>query len=70
MRAAMAGNEITPRRYADFSVLNVYKRMKLFFGDVSDMNIESQEGEGTTITLTIPAFTQEGIDQWLKARQI
>lgn len=70
MRAAMAGNEITPNPPYRRGVLNVYKRMKLFFCDASDMNIESQEGEGTTITLTIPASTQEGIDQCLKARQI
>lgn len=32
---------------------NVYRRLKLYFGDSADMNIRSEENKGTEITITI-----------------
>jgi len=71
MQTAMGGGDAPGRRqYGGFGVLNVYKRMKLFFGEAGNMCICSKAGEGTAITLTIPAFTREDIDRWLQERQI
>ena len=36
-------------------VKNVEKRLKLFFGDDSELRIESEQGVGTTMTIIIPA---------------
>ena len=38
-------------------VLNVNQRIKLTFGDIYGLGIESRENEGTTITITFPAIT-------------
>ncbi|MFC5467958.1 sensor histidine kinase [Cohnella suwonensis] len=33
---------------------NIYRRIKLFYGDEADMNIESRPGFGTTVTINFP----------------
>jgi two-component system, sensor histidine kinase YesM len=39
-------------------VQNVYQRMKLIFGEAFQMNINSSEGEGTTLTFRIPVHKE------------
>ena len=40
-------------------VPNVVRRLKLFFGEESEMKIESGQGLGTTMTIVIPAMTDK-----------
>jgi len=38
---------------------NVHDRIKLYFGERYGLTIDSKAGEGTSVTLTIPAITSE-----------
>lgn len=38
----------------NIAIRNIYRRLKLYYGDDFDLLIESAEGQGTTITLIIP----------------
>lgn len=38
---------------------NVYQRLKLYYGDASEMYIESEEGIGTRVTLKIPLILED-----------
>lgn len=39
---------------AGIGVINVYRRLKLYFGEESSFKIESEEGEGTSVKFSIP----------------
>lgn len=39
---------------------NVYRRMKLYYGEEADLTIESKLGEGSTVTLIIPMAKEGG----------
>lgn len=39
--------------HGHIGIKNVYRRLKLYFGDKADMRISTKEGEGTDITITI-----------------
>jgi len=38
---------------------NVYKRLKLYFGDKARLNIESLQQKGTTVTIVIPVISDD-----------
>ena len=40
-------------------ILNVNARLKKIFGDQYGIHIESQVGEGTTVTITVPAIAEK-----------
>ena len=42
------------KSFNGIGVQNVYQRMKLIYGEVFQMKIDSIEGEGTTLTFHIP----------------
>lgn len=44
-------------------VRNVARRLKLFFGEDSELKIESEKGSGTTMTIIIPATESETGDK-------
>lgn len=47
-------------------ILNVYQRIRLFYGKAADVSIESSEGNGTAITLILPrGIARERIEQRL-----
>lgn len=47
-------------------ILNVYQRIRLFYGKAADVSIESSEGKGTAITLILPrGIARERIEQKL-----
>ena len=39
-----------------FGLANVNERIRMYFGDYYGMQIESGQGVGTTVTVTIPAW--------------
>lgn len=41
---------------AGFGLANVNERIRMYFGDYYGMQIDSVQGEGTTVTVTIPAL--------------
>jgi len=43
-----------------FGLANVNKRIKLNYGNMYGLDIQSKSGEGTTITITIPAWVKGG----------
>lgn len=43
-------------------IANVYMRMKLFYGEQAEFKLDSVEGEGTSIVLTLPVGQQEEED--------
>ncbi|MBE6884253.1 MAG: sensor histidine kinase [Ruminococcaceae bacterium] len=42
-----------------FAISNIDRRLKLLYGDIYGIHIESQLGKGTVVTITIPAVEQE-----------
>ena len=44
-------------------ILNVNARLKKLFGDDYGIHIDSTEGEGTTVTVTVPVITEEEHEQ-------
>ena len=53
MRSAMEGE----RNGAGVGLRNVYRRLKLYYGEEADVEIESVPDESTSIRLIIPATT-------------
>ena len=51
-------------------MISVSKRLRLFFGDVYRMEIESELDVGTTVHLYIPALREEQINATLRSRMI
>lgn len=49
LRRAIDGGE-----RVGFGLVTVHERLRLFFGDKAGLEVESKEGEGTTITVHIP----------------
>lgn len=49
LRRAIDGGE-----RVGFGLVTVHERLRLFFGDKAGLDVESKEGEGTTITVHIP----------------
>lgn len=47
------------RKGGGYGVINVYKRIKLYFGDEYGVKLFSTYGEGTKAVITIPGITQE-----------
>ena len=52
----LAGELPPPDNDEHIGIYNVYERLRLFFGDDVQMNIESKEGQGTGVFLQIPAI--------------
>ncbi|MNG31498.1 Histidine kinase-, DNA gyrase B-, and HSP90-like ATPase [compost metagenome] len=44
------GNEVS----GGFGLHNVHRRIRLYYGESSGVQIDSTEGEGTTVTIRIP----------------
>ena len=53
-----------------YGLISVSKRLRLFFGDVYRMEIESELDVGTTVHLYIPALREEQINATLRSRMI
>lgn len=61
------GQGMSPERLAEvlsasIGISNVQKRVRLNFGELYGVRIESKPGAGTRVTLTIPATDKEGAD--------
>jgi len=56
IRRMLAGELPPPDNDEHIGIYNVYERLRLFFGDDVQMNIESKEGQGTGVFLQIPAI--------------
>ena len=46
-------------------IKNVYDRLHLMFSDHCSFSIRSEEGHGTTVVLSIPALSKEGMEQYV-----
>lgn len=46
-----------------FGLANVNERIRMYFGDYYGMQIDSAEGEGTCVTVTLPASPMEPLDE-------
>ncbi len=53
------------RQFESFGYISVSKRLKLFFGDQYTMDLHSEPGEGTTVTISIPALRENEIADYL-----
>ncbi|MCI3927065.1 sensor histidine kinase [Paenibacillus sp. TRM 82003] len=49
-----ARTEDRPSRFSGIGLANVYERMKLRYGEAFRMNVNSEEGNGTVISMTVP----------------
>jgi two-component system sensor histidine kinase YesM len=63
---AILHGESGSRKYESFGYVSVSKRLTLFFGDTYTMNLESEPGEGTTVTMVIPALRENEINDYIK----
>lgn len=48
-----------------FGLANVNERIRMYFGDYYGMQIDSAQGEGTTVTVTIPALQTPPKDEYM-----
>lgn len=56
------GSEGEGERRSNFSgigLANVYERMRIKFGDAFDMQLASEEGKGTTVTMIVPLWGEQ-----------
>lgn len=70
IRATIQNEEFENECYSGYGIYNICRRLKLFFGTNGQIEIQSQEGEGTEVIFTIPSFTKEAIIEWMKNRSI
>lgn len=71
--AYLQSNESTPARESgrmrgsNIGLANVNERIKLLFGPGYGLEIQSREGEGTTVTLKMPAFPKEEMERYVQS---
>lgn len=59
IRKSLAGE----RNTKGIGLSNIYQRLRLYYGEKMDFQIESEEGKGTKITIQIPDQAEEGGEQ-------
>ncbi len=64
--AQMKDDKIYTKEDTSFGILNVYKRIKLYYGEDSNMIIESKENEGTRIVLKLNSNASKGRQTGIK----
>jgi two-component system, sensor histidine kinase YesM len=51
-------SDLSGSKQGSIGISNVFKRLKLYFGENSSFVIESEEGKGTTVKFRIPAINE------------
>ena len=48
-----------PNRKHGIGLLNIYRRLRLFYGDMLDFSVSSVHGQGTEVSITVPCNAQD-----------